>query len=90
MSDNEQNQEEAEQAAAAAEQQEAEQAEEQNNAEGGDEHEGGEDSAEKAEAVTVEDAPVEDKRAAKHGSHDAAMAGLQTDASGTYTPPGQL
>lgn len=23
-----------------------------------------------------------------HGTHDAAMKGLQTDASGTYTPPG--
>lgn len=89
MSDNEQTQEEAEQAAsAAAEEQDA--AEDQDNAEGGDEHEGGEDSAEEAEAVTVEDAPVDDERAAKHGSHDAAMAGLQTDASGTYTPPGQL
>lgn len=26
----------------------------------------------------------------EHGTHDAAMKGLQTDASGTYTPPGLL
>lgn len=24
----------------------------------------------------------------EHGTHDAAMKGLQTDASGSYTPPG--
>lgn len=32
--------------------------------------------------------PIEDVRAVKHASHSAAMTGLQTDASGSYTPPG--
>lgn len=32
--------------------------------------------------------PVDDPKARLHGTHDAAMGGLQTDISGTYVPPG--
>lgn len=39
-------------------------------------------------AEDVEFEPGEDVRATLHGSHSAAMSGLQTDASGTYVPPG--
>src|SRR3954463_8016775 len=39
----------------------------------------------------VEDVPFEpipDAKARLHGTHDGAMAGLQTDLSGSYIPPG--
>ncbi len=38
----------------------------------------------------IEFEPEEDVRAVLHGSHSAAMGGLQTDASGSYTPPGLI
>ena len=39
------------------------------------------------EAVEEVLTKVEDAFGIKHGTHDAAMKGLQTDASGSYTPP---
>lgn len=49
---------------------------------------GDEDEDQEDEAEEVPFEPENDPKARLHGTHDAAMYGLQTDISGTYVPPG--